>query len=109
MIKDFLLSKAYAADDISLKTLFGDGSTMPGADFDTVMTIIDQVMKIALEVAAMIGIIMILYSGFIYVTSFGEESKAETAKKTLLWSMIGTIVVSVAWVIVNLVDQALGG
>lgn len=78
------------------------------ANLGTIMQFIEKVFDIALNLAVIVGVIMILYSAFLYVSSFGEEAKAETAKKTLLWSVIGTIAVFLARVIVDIVDKFLG-
>ena len=79
------------------------------ADLDSVIsTINDTVIPIALDAAIIVGVFMILYAAVLYVSSFGEESKAETAKKTLLWSIIGTIFVIAARAIVIIVDKFLG-
>lgn len=78
------------------------------ADLKSIMDFIDKIIVIALNVAVVVGVIMILYSAFLYVSSFGEEAKAETAKKTLLWSIIGTVAVFLARIIVDAVDKFLG-
>lgn len=79
------------------------------ASLDTVMkTLNETIIPIALDAAIIVGIFMILYSAFLYVSSFGEESKAETAKKTLLWSIVGTAVVFLARTLVIAVDKFLG-
>lgn len=80
----------------------------PDASIESVMNLINRVIVIALNVAIVVGVIMILYSAFLYVSSFGEESKAETAKKTLLWSIIGTAVVFLARILVNTINNFLG-
>ena len=77
------------------------------ANIETVMNLINRAIGIALNIAVVVGVIMILYSAFLYVSSFGEESKAETAKKTLLWSIIGTVVVALARILVNTVNNFL--
>ncbi len=71
-------------------------------DLDKVMIMIGSVIDIALKIGVMVGLIMIMYSSILYVSSFGDESKAETAKKTLLWSLIGTAVTALANFLVNL-------
>lgn len=78
------------------------------ASIDSVMNLVTITINIALNIAVVVGVIMILYSAFLYVSSFGEESKAETAKKTLLWSIIGTAVVFLARILVNVINKYLG-
>ena len=77
------------------------------ADLGSILKAVEWVTSIALNIAVIIGVIMIMYSAFLYVSSFGKEEQAETAKKTLLWSIIGTVVVVLARIIVNFVDTAL--
>lgn len=97
------ISKSYAAE---LKIPKVGGTD---ADINSIMSLIyNKIIPIALDLAIIVGVIMIFYSSFLYVSSFGEESKAETAKKTLLWSVIGTVVVFLAKVIVDSVDKFLG-
>lgn len=98
-----IIIKSYAAD---LKFPQMGGTE---ANISSIMGLItDTVIPLALDVAIIVGVLMIFYSAFLYVSSFGEEAKAETAKKTLLWSVIGTIIVFLAKVIVDIVDKFLG-
>jgi len=100
----FKLKSAIAADpDVKITDDIGGTD----ASIESVMNLINRVIVIALNVAVVVGVIMILYSAFLYVSSFGEESKAETAKKTLLWSIIGTVVVFMARVLVNTLNKYL--
>lgn len=75
------------------------------ADLAYVVNYLNAIIKIALDIAVVVGCIMIFWSAFLYVTSFGDESKAETAKKTLLWSIVGTIVVALARVLQTTVQS----
>lgn len=105
IIGQLLKFKSALAADPDVKITDGIGGT--DASIESVMNLINRVIVIALNVAVVVGVIMILYSAFLYVSSFGEESKAETAKKTLLWSIIGTVVVFMARVLVNTLNKYL--
>lgn len=63
------------------------------ASLSTVNESIKKVIQYALDAAGVVALIMILYASIIYLTAYGEESKAELAKKTLVWSVIGLIVI----------------
>ena len=56
-----------------------------------------------LGVIAVLGFLAIIYSGFMYITSQGDDSKAEAAKKNLAWAVIGLILASLVWMILRLV------
>lgn len=50
---------------------------------------------------ALIAMIAIIFAGFMYVTARGEQEQVEKAKKTIIYAVIGIIVVLLAYVIVN--------
>ncbi|MCU0667240.1 MAG: pilin [Patescibacteria group bacterium] len=51
------------------------------------------------------SVIMIMVGGFKYVTSGGDSSKTKTAKDTILYAIIGLIIVvlaqSIVWFVIN--------
>jgi len=57
--------------------------------------------KVILPVGAVIVVIMIIYSGFLFVTAQGNESKLGDAKKSFMYSVIGALILLGAWVIAN--------
>lgn len=46
----------------------------------------------------------VIYSGIMYITSGGDSTQAENAKKNLTWAIIGTVIISLSLVIVNFVQ-----
>ena len=68
-----------------------------------VLAIAGIVTSVALPFIA----IFIIYAGFLFVTAQGNEKKLETAKKTLLWAVVGGVVVIGAYAIAHaIVDFA---
>lgn len=57
--------------------------------------IYDAVQLISI-VAGIVAVVMIMYSGFSYITAGGDNNKIQEAKKTLTWSIIGLIVIVLA-------------
>ena len=47
-----------------------------------------------------IAVIMIIYAGFVYVTSAGDDGKVKNAKNIILYSVVGLVVIVVARMIV---------
>lgn len=103
MDKLFFISKAFA-DDYILKLpstiSFGGSGEDPTGDVNLFITNIFQWIFAVLGVAAFIGIV---YSGFMMVTSGGDATKFAVAKKNLLWSVIGVVVIAVAYMLVGFV------
>jgi len=48
-----------------------------------------SIIRLAVYYSEFVAAFYILYASFLYMTSFGDDSKAESAKKTLIWAVIG--------------------
>ena len=62
----------------------------------TVVNIIQWVLGFL----GLIAVIFILYGGFLWLTSGGNEDKISKAKKTITAAVVGLIIVLLAWAIV---------
>lgn len=51
----------------------------------------------------------IIYGGFLYVTSQGEDQKVETAKKIITYAAIGIVVVLISFALINTLLDAGSG
>lgn len=49
-----------------------------------------------------------IYIGFLFLTAQGEEGKVVTARKALLWGIVGVVVILLAFSIVGMIMFALG-
>lgn len=58
--------------------------------------LIYDAVQLVSVVAGIVAVVMIMYSGFLYITAGGDNNKVQEAKKTLTWSVIGLIVVVLA-------------
>ncbi|MFA6963204.1 MAG: hypothetical protein WC227_00595 [Patescibacteria group bacterium] len=65
-------------------------------DLNTINSAANSFVVMAISFAGIVAFAMFLWGCFLYVTSFGEDAKAETAKKTLLWSIGGLAIVGLA-------------
>jgi fumarate reductase subunit D len=54
-----------------------------------------------------LGIVMILYAAFLYMTSAGDDSRIEKAKKTFIYGIVGIIVALFAYGIWTTVESFL--
>ena len=69
----------------------------------SVDTVIDTIVNVLFLLVGLLAVIMIIVSGIRFVTSSGNSGAVESAKKTLLYSVIGLIVALLAYAIVNFV------
>lgn len=74
-----------------------------------VKPVIISAINVVLSLVGLIAIIMLIYGGFLYLTSAGEEKQTEKAKHTILYAIIGLIVIGLAAVIVNFVIGIFSG
>lgn len=77
-----------------------------GADIGASIVII---LNNIIAVAGVIAVIFIIVGGVTYMTSAGDPGKIQKAKSTLLYSVIGLIVVALAYAIVNFAIGAISG
>jgi hypothetical protein len=85
--------------------LAGGSCTNNGNRISDVIKAIINILSAFVGVAA---IIMIIISGFRYVTSGGDPNNVSSAKKTLIYAIIGLIIVALAQVIVHFVLSKTG-
>lgn len=68
---------------------------------DALPTIITNILYVIIGVAGLVAVIYIIIGGINYMTSAGDTSKLEKAKKTILYACIGLIICALAFAIVN--------
>lgn len=111
-----LTSPAYAAGTISNcltkgTNLSGDLTDIANGCDDTPSTagdkdltdIIATVVNIISIIVGVIAVIMIIWGGLKYITSGGESGKITSAKNTIIYALIGLVVVALAQFIVHFV------
>jgi cytochrome bd-type quinol oxidase subunit 2 len=69
----------------------------------TVNKILEDVINIFSLVVGIVAVIMIIVGGLKYITSGGESGNITTAKNTILYAVVGLIIVALAQVIVRFV------
>lgn len=70
-------------------------------------TIVREIINFFLYFLGLVAVIMIIYGGFLYITSQGEDT--EKAKKVLMYSAIGIIIVLVSFALVNTILTSADG
>lgn len=93
----------------SLEVGAGGDCTVNGEDATTrVNTVIETTVNIFSVIVGVIAVIMIIWAGLRYITSGGDSGKVGNAKNTMVYAIIGLVVVALAQFIVNFVlDQVI--
>lgn len=96
----FLPTTAGAAGDIYNCANNPDSLICKDKD-KSVTGIVKTAINWLLYITGAIAVVMIIYSGILYVMSGGDANNVTKAKNTLMYSIIGLVVASLAWSIVN--------
>lgn len=67
---------------------------------DSIIRVILGLINFALPFAGLFAFVGLIYGGFLYLTSFAED-QTETAKKILLWSGLGLLLIFIAYPLVS--------
>lgn len=79
------------------------GAGLLNDDKTTAKSIILDVINVVLSIVGLLAVLFLIIAGVMYITSLGDEGKAEKAKKMILYIIIGILLVLFAAVIVNFV------
>ncbi len=111
-------SKIYKNDPIEmLDTLYEAGASWVHiVDLDgakngkiTQLEVITKLINLGLGFAAIVTVVFLIIGGFWYLTSAGSEELAEKGRKTLVNSIIGLVIIIMAFAIVRIVGNLLQG
>lgn len=75
----------------------------------SVPEIVVGVLNVVLGFLGLFFVILLTYSGFLWMTAAGDEKKVRTAQQYLSYGIIGILVIIAAWAIANFVITAITG
>lgn len=83
----------------------GGGSTGcdQNASTDNFNTLLTKIINIFSAVVGVIAVVMIIVGGLRYITSGGDTSHVSTAKTTIIYALVGLVIVALAQLIVHFV------
>ncbi|MDD5340925.1 MAG: hypothetical protein PHC97_00635 [Patescibacteria group bacterium] len=89
------------------------GQKIYGGTYMPPQQVASLIIKSILTLLGIIFVGLILYGGFIYMTSQGEADKTKKAKSTIMYAVIGLIIViaaySIASFVLNSITESVGG
>ena len=91
-------------DDLTLKTGVGAAK---GADVPESISgddgLVTKIINILLWAIGIVSVIMLIIGGFRYATSNGDSNQVTAAKNTIMYAVIGLVIATFAYAIVNFV------
>ncbi|HYF96556.1 MAG TPA: pilin [Patescibacteria group bacterium] len=77
-----------------------NGETDPSSGVNDLITDVINIFSI---IVGIVAVIMIIYGGFRYITSGGDSSKITDARNTILYAIVGLIIVAFAQFVVKFI------
>ncbi len=76
----------------------------PLGSVDNIPDLIAKILEIIMKISMPIIVIMLIYSGFLYVKAMGKPEEIKKAHQTLLWTVIGAAVILGAWTLAEAIS-----
>ncbi|TSC93632.1 MAG: Uncharacterized protein CEN91_169 [Candidatus Berkelbacteria bacterium Licking1014_85] len=109
-IKDWVVGRVIAAEAAGFdkyNPLQGATPTIPGK-FGTLPSLIGFVFEFIIGISGAIFVILLLVGGIQYLTGAGNDEQTGKAKKLMIDSIIGLVIVLAAWAIGTFVLDKFG-
>ena len=85
----------------------GVSPVTPTGNLD-VVSVITTIVYWILGFSAMVAVLFLILGGLQYITAAGNEKRIEGAKNTILYAIIGLVVMLLSFVIVAFISQNVG-
>ena len=90
------IAQSQTATPVSIESIGGQLG-LPETDFKQVVI---QAIKLVLGLMTLVAIVLVVYGGFVWLTSQGDEGKIEQAKGIISAALIGLVVILLSWALV---------
>ncbi len=84
----------------------GDSKCSGGTS--SVQTLIKNIINVLSAIGGIIAVIMVIIGGFKFVTSGGDSNASASARNTIIYALVGLIIIAFAQIIVQFVLQRIG-
>lgn len=99
---------AYAATVDTVDGLLKQHDRTVAVESGDILTLADSVMQRIPYILGGLAMAALLYSGFLYISAFGDATKMESAKKNITWIIMGILAVAVIFIIMNIAVKITG-
>ena len=69
---------------------------------------IARILRYALGFLGIMALVMILYGGFLMLTSGGNADMIKKAKSTIIWAALGILIIIGSWQILSFIFNTIG-
>ncbi|NTV44803.1 MAG: hypothetical protein HGA67_03870 [Candidatus Yonathbacteria bacterium] len=96
-----IVPTAYAAATMTIQL------ENPLGDTDTLPELIEQILRVVIQIGFPILVLAIVYSGFLFIAAQGNEKKLTDAKRAFTWVVIGGAILLGALAIAELLNTTI--
>lgn len=72
--------------------------------FGSLAEFLNALLDLVVSLSIPIVVVAVIYAGFLFVTAGGNEAKLTSAKKVIIWTLIGAVIILGARVIAAVVS-----
>ena len=83
--------------------MFIDLSGFSGTKYETLSDFVTGSTELAISLSALFAVIMLVVAGFRYMLSFGDSKKIEAANRSMIFSIVGLVLVFVAPTVIEFI------
>ena len=98
-----IVNSVCTGTDLNFTTTPGTCTATTGNAVGTINNIVTLIINVFSVIVGIVAVIMIVVGGFRYVTSGGNDQNVASAKNTILYAIIGLVIVALAQIIVKFV------
>jgi len=96
-----------ASDALAAETTIESDPFKPLGDVN-IPTLIGRIIRGLIGISGVLALVMFIYGGIMWMTSAGNKDRVDKAQKTIIWSILGLILIFTSYALVNFVLSALG-
>jgi len=93
-----------------MSKIYAVPSWMPdnGAKFDTLDEAARSFLNLFSAVAALVAVAVLIYGGISYMLSSGDSAKTEKAQNTIIYALVGLVIVGLAYLVIGFILNFMG-
>ncbi|MBU1177159.1 MAG: hypothetical protein ABIG88_01260 [Patescibacteria group bacterium] len=92
-------------------TVFAAEPTIPDSDItsmDKIIELLDTIVNYFFGIVLAVALFMLLFAGFKWITSSGNEEAIGTARKMLIWALVGIAIALVSKGLIMVIKGLVG-
>ena len=108
-IPDFVSAQVRPINEIFQRGIIPDPTGVNNTfEIADIFVLLGNVLTLLFTFTAIIAMIYIIIGGYTYVTAYGNPESVQKGKQTITWAILGLIISSAAWTIVQFVWETVG-